>query len=450
MNQVQVSVIIPVYNAMPFLEENIKSLLMQTLKDIEIIYIDDKSTDGSLDIIKMYKTKNEKIIVVENHKNVGVGISRNIGYEIAHGEYIAHLDADDYFDPRMLELMYKRAVSLDADVIVCDYFEENVLTNKIYERRIPRWFAKRWEKDLLLERVDNCRYAINVIPHPTWNKLIKKSFLEKNKLKVQEIRSAADVFFGNAVIIASERVAYMGIDSPCLMHYRMNTGKQITSDSNPYVMNVYCAEKALHDFVESSRKYRCYRVSIFLHLYQSVSFYFDRLNEESKIKMFYHIKNNYAQDFQFNTWKEMDSCFNRLYKEFKKFFDGEFSRENLLDYQMNVYNDVCFNDIVKYKCVLWGFGKRGRVFYRKCKQKKYKLYGIIDKNPDLNGFDDESIVVESLNDFERESFDAVIVSPYQYMNEIVGEIRGMGVDFPIIDIYSAGVLGIPSTESVYT
>ena len=94
----KVSVIIPVYNVEPYLKQCMDSVVGQTLKDIEIICVDDGSTDGSLDILKEYATEDSRIQIIEQ-KNAGAGAARNNGMRHATGKYLSFLDSDDFFEP---------------------------------------------------------------------------------------------------------------------------------------------------------------------------------------------------------------------------------------------------------------------------------------------------------------------------------------------------------------
>ena len=104
--QYLVSIIVPVYNAEIFLRDCIDSLLHQTMKNIEIILVNDGSTDRSLDIIKEYSEKHANIVYV-NQENKGVCIARNAGINIARGEYIGWLDSDDMLKPNAIEALLK-------------------------------------------------------------------------------------------------------------------------------------------------------------------------------------------------------------------------------------------------------------------------------------------------------------------------------------------------------
>ena len=106
--KILVSAIIPVYNSEQFLEECIESLRNQTLKEIEMIFINDGSTDNSLEILNKYEKIDSRIKVI-NQNNSGPSVARNIGIEVATGEYISFIDSDDWIDKDMYKMMYEVA-----------------------------------------------------------------------------------------------------------------------------------------------------------------------------------------------------------------------------------------------------------------------------------------------------------------------------------------------------
>ncbi|HFU4376843.1 TPA: glycosyltransferase family 2 protein [Streptococcus suis] len=116
----KVSIIIPVYNTEQYIGECIESILKQTLTDIELILIDDCSTDHSLTVLKSYADKDQRIRLVESAVNTGVGEARNKGIELATGEYIAFVDSDDFVKEDMFEKLYAQAIKNQADLVLCD------------------------------------------------------------------------------------------------------------------------------------------------------------------------------------------------------------------------------------------------------------------------------------------------------------------------------------------
>jgi glycosyltransferase involved in cell wall biosynthesis len=114
-----VSVVMPVYDAAEYISDTLNSILSQSLKDIEVIIIDDNSADDTLKLLQSFAANDSRIHLVNNSQNIGAGASRNIGLKIASGEYIIFLDDDDYADANMLKRMYDHAVLLQADVVIC-------------------------------------------------------------------------------------------------------------------------------------------------------------------------------------------------------------------------------------------------------------------------------------------------------------------------------------------
>lgn len=122
-NNVKVSIIIPVYNVEKYLRECLDSALNQTLKEIEIICVNDGSTDSSVDILKEYSLKYSRVKIISK-KNSGYGNTMNVGIKAAQGEYINFLESDDLIEADMLETLYNIAQKdEEIDIIKGDYYE---------------------------------------------------------------------------------------------------------------------------------------------------------------------------------------------------------------------------------------------------------------------------------------------------------------------------------------
>lgn len=157
-----ISVIIPVYNVELYLRKCLDSLLNQTFKNFEAICINDGSTDSSLDILKEYKEKDDRFIVIDQ-ENGGVSNARNNGIAISKGEYVYFLDGDDYLDDDFLERFYENAKENESEIVVLSSFWNlDKRVNKKYHSALPTWsiFIK---KDILKE-YPYVRYPLNVHP----------------------------------------------------------------------------------------------------------------------------------------------------------------------------------------------------------------------------------------------------------------------------------------------
>lgn len=161
----KISIIVPVYNMEKYLDRCLDSLVNQTLKDIEIIVINDGSTDNSENIINNYKHKYPKLIKPITQNNLGISIARNKGLNQAKGKYICFVDSDDYVSKDMLQEAFKYIEKTKDDIVVWDYSEINEARQILKEKRCQSFSRTNLKKDPSL------LFSINPAP---WNKLYKK------------------------------------------------------------------------------------------------------------------------------------------------------------------------------------------------------------------------------------------------------------------------------------
>lgn len=196
----KVSIVVPIYNVEKYLPRCINSLINQTLQEIEIILVNDGSTDNSAKIAKEYLTKYESKIKYVEKENGGLSDARNFGMNYATGEYIAFLDSDDYIEPNAYEEMYEKAKKENADYVECDFIWE--YTNKIKEDKRISYNNKK-------EMLENVRVV-------AWNKLIKRSIIVENKLSFPKGLRYEDIEFTYKLIPHIEKTEYV---DKCFVHY---------------------------------------------------------------------------------------------------------------------------------------------------------------------------------------------------------------------------------------
>lgn len=131
----KISIICPVYKAEKYLHKCIESIIAQTLTDWELILVDDGSPDSSGELCDKYAIQDSRIRIIHK-QNEGVSVARQTGLDAAHGEYVIHVDSDDWVEPNMLEELYKKAKQDDADIVICDYFN-NIGTKQTICRQRP-------------------------------------------------------------------------------------------------------------------------------------------------------------------------------------------------------------------------------------------------------------------------------------------------------------------------
>lgn len=122
----KVSVIVPIYGVEKFIGRCVETLMRQTLKEIEYIFVNDATPDRSIEnlheVLTRYPDRQDSVVIIVNKMNKGLPASRNIGLQMAKGEYIFHCDSDDFVEPDMLEVLYTEAVKEQADIVWCDWF----------------------------------------------------------------------------------------------------------------------------------------------------------------------------------------------------------------------------------------------------------------------------------------------------------------------------------------
>jgi glycosyltransferase involved in cell wall biosynthesis len=203
----KVSVILPVYNASRFLEQCLESITSQTLTELEIICIDDCSTDNSLQILQAFQAKDNRIKIIRQSTNLGAAVARNTAMEIATGEYFSVLDADDYFTPDMFKISVERADELNLDVFV---FGARAFNEATGEESDMSWTIK---EHLLPDSLVFCANDVKedffqIFIWWAWDKLFRRSFIEKHGLKFQQIRTSNDLLFTSSAVLLAERIAY--------------------------------------------------------------------------------------------------------------------------------------------------------------------------------------------------------------------------------------------------
>jgi Glycosyltransferases involved in cell wall biogenesis len=219
-----ISVIIPVYNVEKYLDQCIKSVLDQTLKDIELICVDDGSTDGSLAILNSFAAQDRRMRVL-TQKNLGAGAARNKGLETAHGKYLSFLDADDFFEPTMLELAYNRGEQTQADIVL---FRENWYRDldQRFEERAHVAAAKNLPAADVFSPGDIQMSPFLALMGWAWDKLFRRDYIQKTGLRFQEIRIYNDMSFTYSAVLLAERLTFI---DRVLVHQRIQRGGAIST-----------------------------------------------------------------------------------------------------------------------------------------------------------------------------------------------------------------------------
>lgn len=221
----KVSIIIPVYNAEKYIGKCLETVCNQTLKDLEIIVINDGSTDNSYEIINEYKNKDNRIITY-NLKNQGPSKARNKGLEIAKGDFIGFVDADDWCEVTMFEKLYNRAIKNNLDMVMCYATTFNAQTQAFnYE---DTYFSMKDFPEELKNKTFTYKDIKDVffrIPVVAWNKLYKRELIVDNNIKFPDFLYFEDNVFSLHTLIKAKRIELLEEN---LIYYRQFTKHSIT------------------------------------------------------------------------------------------------------------------------------------------------------------------------------------------------------------------------------
>lgn len=208
-----VSVIMPVFNSERYLEQSLNDLMHQTLEDIEIICVDDGSTDSSTDILARYQ-EIDKRIKVHHQENLFAGIARNNGLKSAKGKYVIFLDSDDIFHKTMLEKLYDKAEKTDCEICICDGIPLSNVRKTSKRHYLNSRIVPQKEIFSYKDIPDNI-FGITT-PAP-WNMLFRKDFLENNGFEFEGTLRGNDLRFFAETIVSAKRIS---IVTKVLIYYR--------------------------------------------------------------------------------------------------------------------------------------------------------------------------------------------------------------------------------------
>ena len=223
----KISVVVPVYNVEKYLKECIDSIINQTLEDIEIICVNDGSTDSSLEILNDYAKKDSRIIVI-NKSNSGYGHTMNMGLNAATGEYVGIIESDDFADKNMFEDLYKLAKEYYADIVKGDWY--NYWSKNKFARKNNRISSA---KTLKLTNSKQDKSLLRINPS-VWSAIYKKEFLNKYNIRFLETPGASyqDLAFSFKIFALAERVI---LTDKAYLYYRQdNMNSSVKSKTKVY------------------------------------------------------------------------------------------------------------------------------------------------------------------------------------------------------------------------
>ncbi len=312
---IKVSIIVPVYNVELYLRECLDSIINQTLKDIEIICVDDCSTDNSYIILDEYSKKDSRIKLLKHNVNKGLGPARNTGINVAQGEYIGFIDSDDYISLDYFENLYNTAKKYNSDIV-------STLNIKLYEmhnNKIKHFYysfkKKEYASTWNLYDIEN-PFSYNAIAPYAWNKIYRRDFLLSHELFFMNIKFGCED--ANFTIKYMAHKPSISFNNKSIIYYRQRSN----SLTNIVKNNIESTKSALIHMLDVleyySNNFPDLLDSIYFKVWVPIFNFYSGSSEIYKIELFNDIKKIakklYIKDYHINkkSIAEVDSYENYL------------------------------------------------------------------------------------------------------------------------------------------
>lgn len=352
MSEVKVSVIVPVYNVRNYLPKCLDSIIGQTLKEIEIICVNDGSTDGSDKVLEEYAKKDSRIKII-NRENGGLSAARNTGMPYAKGKYIGFVDSDDYIDPAMYELMYYNAEHFNSQMVICANHKLDDTTGIVFDDD-PYYTLGYFPKELnnrTFNHYDTKDFFQDFCVM-AWNKLYLRSFLEKKNARFPEGYIFEDGPFFTDIYFDMERVT---IVRDFLYYYRVNRANSIVVKGYKNFVDIFYVTNKILDNIRKTPYFNEIKARFLFIKFKDMRYRFQVIQNKYK-KLYYEQWRNF--------WLNID----------KETFEEEFFKKNYPYAYRNIklVCDKTFHEYQKEK------------FIEYC---KHKIITILYKNPKVYTFE---------------------------------------------------------------
>ena len=324
-NDIKISVVVPIFNVENYIGPCLDSILNQTFDEFEVICVNDGSTDSSLDVLKEYAAKDNRIKII-NKDNAGYGHTMNIGMDMASGEYFVIVESDDFILPKMFETLYSAAKENDLDFVKSDFYrfygdEYNNNIIKDYQKLDPsgKYYNKIFSTH---ENHETYKLLMN-----TWTGLYNIDFLRKNNIRHSETPGASyqDNGFWFKTFFYGEKVMFL--PEPFYMYRRDNPNSSVRNKTKIYAMDT--EYELINDFLEDTHEKDDFLDAFVYAKYHNFHFTMDRIGLEFK------------KEFLLSTSK--------YFNEMKK--NNKLDTSLLEEYDLNILNWIIErpNEYYKYK-----------------------------------------------------------------------------------------------------
>lgn len=404
---IKVSVIIPIYNGEIYVKEALRQIRNQTLKEIEIICVDDGSKDLTVEMLREEAEQDSRIKVVETvHETAGA--ARNKGMELASGKYLSFMDVDDFFEPNMLESAYERAERTEADVVVYradqfdskqGYFTESNWTVK--EDRLPE------KKTFSHKDIENFYYCFSGFP---WDKMFRSSFIKELDICFQNQACINDQFFVYSSLVAAEKISFI---NEILVHKRIHNPGSISEGYIHKEESEYCFFNALRAIRVQLIAWNMYKEMERDYLNYAVQYSLWNLNRfipSNRFNMLYdRVKEEYFRALGLYEMKPDMFYEDDKRREFSLVLSmdsREYRWQKILTRKENTFLFPFGLVPHKAKVIIYGAGAVGISFYRQIAYSAYcDIVAWVDKK-----WEEKGAPVESLQALNEREYDFVVIA----------------------------------------
>lgn len=342
----KVSVIIPVYNVEQYLRQTLDSVIHQTLKDIEIICVDDGSEDASLDILKEYAANDKRITVIAQ-KNLHAGVARNAGLSQAKGDYLCFLDSDDFFEAEMLEESYNKAIKDKADIVIWRSREYDTQT-KEYRNVVgpvsPQLFKYADTPNTVSDFGEKLFQANGCVP---WNKLISSALVNKLDIRYGNTLSSNDTIFIYGVLSLANKISLI---DKVFVNYRVNNPNSLQRSKEKSWECICLAFIGLKKLLEEKGVYEQQKRTFVNKALQACLYYLKTVDEKTKMKMSCALVNKYFEELDIKDYGTGYIYNNSFYQEYKRLISQRYIPVIFAtDTNYAKYTSVAINSILENK-----------------------------------------------------------------------------------------------------
>lgn len=409
-----VSIVVPVYNGESFLHENVKSIMHQTYTNLEIIYVCAGCADNSEEILRGYLKSDERLKLYIEKENHGLAYSRNIGMDIANGEWIIFLDCDDLFEQDMIEVMVKQAVKEQADICCCfwDGFSEHFSGRRFTTSELVKRYCDTYP---IINVFNMQKYLFQIVEYNAWTKLIHKSIYKKTSVDFGSFPNCEDFYFSLVAAMEASKIVYV---DQILVHYRMQTGgnTQTTMMHNKksYVWEVL---DAIFERIKKKENNSDLKQSFYNCVCKNIY--------NAKASSIYNRIFDDLYEIYFEKWNMLsDEVLEKLSYFNQEVYKKVHIHNMLMDYsEMIMCAKMRFiaNMQKKGTCGIWGCGYQGQTILEKLSKTDIHIQHIFDSDKNKWGMKIFGYVVDQYMGNEIES---IIVTSPKYYKEIKNQIEG--------------------------